>query len=223
MDDIDGTGGLDSTNSADGTDGTDGTGGTGGIVDPAPAPGPTEVLLIGGRAGVGKTTVGWEISDRLREAAVAHAILEGDYLGQVHPAPPGDPHRSAVTEANLTAVWGTYAALGHRRLVYTNTVSVLPDSAPMFERALGPGVRIIRVLLTATDTTTLTRLTAREIGSALDRELAGSARKSRLLDAHSPPDTVRVATDDRTVGDIAAEVLAVTGWMAPDTGGDGGR
>lgn len=214
MDDIDGTGGLDSTNSADGTDG---------IVDPAPAPGPTEVLLIGGRAGVGKTTVGWEISDRLREAAVAHAVLEGDYLGQVHPAPPGDPHRSAVTEANLRAVWGTYAALGHRRLVYTNTVSVLPDSAPMFERALGPGVRIIRVLLTATDTTTLTRLTAREIGSALDRELAGSARKSRLLDTQSPPDTVRVATDDRTVGDIAAEVLAVTGWMTPGTGGNGGR
>ena len=37
-----------------------------------------EVLLIGGRAGVGKSTVGWEISDRLRHAEVAHALIEGD-------------------------------------------------------------------------------------------------------------------------------------------------
>ncbi|MDT0426354.1 nucleoside/nucleotide kinase family protein [Streptomyces salyersiae] len=195
--------------------------GTDGIAHPDP--GPTEALLIGGRAGVGKTTVGWEISDRLREAGVAHAVIEGDYLGQVHPAPPGDPRRSAVTEANLTAVWGTYAALGYRRLVYSNTVSVLPDSAAMFERALGPGVRIIRVLLTASDTTTLTRLTAREIGSALDREVAGSARKARLLDAQSPPDTVRIPTDGRTVGDIAAEVLGVAGWVGSGEGEDGAR
>ncbi|MEE1739360.1 hypothetical protein PUR49_23015 [Streptomyces sp. BE147] len=173
-----------------------------------------EVLLIGGRAGVGKTTVGWEVSDRLRAAGTAHAIVEGDYLGQVHPAPAGDPHRSALTEANLTAVWHNYAALGHHRLIYTNTVSVLSDSAPMFTRALGPRVRIIRVLLTATDDTVHGRLSGREIGSGLDRELANSARKSRILDAQAPPDTARVATDGRTVPEIAAEVLTVTGWPA---------
>lgn len=66
-----------------------------------------EVLLIGGRAGVGKTTVGWEISAQLRAAEVAHAVIEGDYMGHVHPAPEGDPHRAAVTERNLRAVWGT--------------------------------------------------------------------------------------------------------------------
>jgi hypothetical protein len=31
--------------------------------------------------------------------------------------------RAAISEANLTAVWGNYAALGYRRLVYTNTVN----------------------------------------------------------------------------------------------------
>ncbi|MFE2055897.1 AAA family ATPase [Streptomyces sp. NPDC059446] len=174
-----------------------------------------EVLLIGGRAGVGKTTVGWEVSDRLRAEGIAHAVVEGDYLGQVHPPPAGDPHCAAITEANLAAMWRNFAALGHHRLVYTNTVSVLPRSAPMFERALGTGVRIVRVLLTATDATAVERLSAREIGSALDREIAGSARKARLLDEHAPPDTVRVATDGRTVVEIASEVLALTGWRGP--------
>ncbi|MEU0299289.1 hypothetical protein ABZ252_07425 [Streptomyces sp. NPDC006175] len=174
-----------------------------------------EVLLIGGRAGVGKTTVGWEISDRLRAAGIAHAILEGDYLGQVHPAPADDPHRSAITEANLTAMWRNFAALGHHRLVYTNTVSVLPGSTSMFERAMGPGVRVVRALLTASDATAVARLSAREIGSALDREIAGSARKARLLDEQAPPDVVRVTTDGRTVVEIASDVLELTGWREP--------
>lgn len=38
-----------------------------------------EALLIGGRSGVGKTTVGWEVAARLRAAGLAHAIVEGDY------------------------------------------------------------------------------------------------------------------------------------------------
>ncbi|WP_216587269.1 hypothetical protein [Streptomyces brasiliscabiei] len=175
----------------------------------------TEVLLIGGRAGVGKSTVGWEISDRLRVAEVPHAVVEGDFMGQVHPAPEGDPHRAAITERNLTAVWGNYAALGHRRLVYTNTLSVLAETAGVFRRAMGADVRILRVLLTATDTTAEQRLRGREIGSELERELAGSARKARLLDERAPEDTLRIATDGRTVMDIAAEVLAFTGWI-PD-------
>ncbi|MFD0169040.1 hypothetical protein ACFVJH_33580, partial [Streptomyces decoyicus] len=102
----------------------------------------TELLLIGGRAGVGKSTVGWEVSDQLRAASVPHAIIEGDFMGQVHPAPDGDPHRSQITERNLTAIWANYHQLGYRRLIYTNTVSVLPESAGLFERALGPVFKV---------------------------------------------------------------------------------
>jgi len=173
----------------------------------------SEVLLIGGRAGVGKTTVGWEVSARLRAARVAHAVIDGDFMGQVHPAPEGDPHRSAVAERNLTAVWGNYAELGYRRLVYVNTVSVLDESTGVFRRAMGEGVRIVRVLLTATDETAERRLTGREIGSELEHEVRASARKARMLDERAPAGTLRVVTDGRTVIDIAAEVTAATGWV----------
>lgn len=132
--------------------------------------GQPEVLLIGGRAGVGKSTVVWEVSARLRAASVAHAIVEGDFMGQVHPAPDGDPGRSKITEQNLTAVWANYARLGYRRLVYTNTVSVLPEEAAMFERAMGAGLRIVRVLLTASDATVERRLAGRELGSGLSAQ-----------------------------------------------------
>ncbi|GAA2297492.1 hypothetical protein OKJ48_21980 [Streptomyces kunmingensis] len=175
-----------------------------------------EVLLIGGRAGVGKTTVAWEVSVFLRAAAVPHAVIEGDFMGQIHPAPEGDPHRSDITERNLTAVWANFAGTGCRRLIYTNTASVLPETTGMFERAMGPKVRITRVLLTATDATARERLTGRELGSELEHELAGSARKARLLDQRCPPETARVVTDGRSVVDIAREVTSATGWTDRD-------
>lgn len=174
-----------------------------------------EVLLIGGRAGVGKTTVGWEVSALLRTEAVAHTIIDGDFMGQAHPAPEGDPHRTEITESNLTAVWANFAQRGYRRLIYTNTMSVLPEATGMFERAMGAGVGIIRVLLTASDATARERLMSRELGSELEHELAGSIRKARLLDQRAPAETVRVATDGRLVADIAREVVAATGWAGP--------
>jgi hypothetical protein len=174
-----------------------------------------EVLLIGRRAGVGKTTVVWEVSALLRAAAVSHAVIEGAFMGQVHPAPAGDPHRTEITESNLTAVWANFAHRGYRRLIYTNTVSVLPEATGMFERAMGAEVRIIRVLLTASDATARERLLGRELGSELEKELEGSVRKAQLLDLRAAADTVRVVTDGRPVVDIAREVVAATGWNKP--------
>ncbi len=173
---------------------------------------PAEVLLIGGRSGVGKTTVGWEVSVRLRAAGVPHAVIEGDFMGQVHPPPEGDPQGSRIVEANLTAVWTNYARLGYRRLIYTNTLSVMPEVTGMFRRAMGADTRLFRVLLTASDAIAGERLAGRELGSELADSLATGTRRARLLDEGVSADTVRVVTDGRSVPDIAAEVVAATGW-----------
>jgi hypothetical protein len=138
-------------------------------------------------------------------------------MGQVHPAPKGDPHRAEITESNLTAVWANYARRGYRRLIYMNTLSVVPEATGMFERAMGGRVRIVRVLLTASDATTRARLERRELGSELETEWESSTRKARLLDQRTPADAVRVATDGRAVAEIAREVVAATGWIGQDS------
>ncbi|MGA4838714.1 hypothetical protein [Streptomyces sp. G45] len=172
-----------------------------------------DVLLIGGRSGVGKSSVGWEVAALLRAADVGHALIEGDVLDAVHPAPPGDPDRSRLTCRNLAALWANYADLGCRRLVYTNTASVLDSEGWIFTEALGPA-RLVRVLLTASDAAVQRRLAGRERGSELDAQLRRSAFMARHLDTRVPADTHRVPTDGRTVSEVAAAVLRVTGWAA---------
>ena len=170
-----------------------------------------ELLLLGGGAGVGKSSVGWEVSQVLQARGTAHCLIEGDFLDQVHPAPADDPHRTGITERNLAAIWANYAALGQRRLVYTNTVSVLEE--PMIRRAMGPGdVRSTLVLLTAEEPTIRERLARREIGSQLAPHIERSLAMARRLAADAPPGTVRVATDDKSVEDIAHEVVRAAGW-----------
>lgn len=79
---------------------------------------------------------------------------------------------------------------------------------------MGAGVRIVRVLLTASDTTARERLAGRELGSQLEQETKASMRKAQLLDERAVPDAVQVPTDGRPVVDVAREVVATTGRCA---------
>jgi len=83
----------------------------------------TEVILIAGRSGVGKSTTAYEVSRQLAASHVRHALIEGDNLDQAYPAPwrQGIP----LAERNLAAMWLNYRELGYSKLIYTNTVSVL--------------------------------------------------------------------------------------------------
>ena len=170
-----------------------------------------EALLIGGRSGSGKSSLGWEVSALLQEASVRHCFVEGDFLDQAYPAPEGDPSRTILTEDNLAALWRNFAIRGYRRLIYTNAVSVLEGN--LVRRAMTGEVRVVGVLLTAEDETVRRRLGYREVGSQFDAHLQRSAAMAELLDAKSPSWVKRVPTDGRHLAEIAREVIAMTGWQ----------
>ena len=166
-------------------------------------------LLIGGRSGVGKSTVALEVSHQLAEANVQHAVIEGDNLDLAYPEP--WRHGLKMAEMNLAAMWRNYGVAGYRRLIYINTVSVLESKS--LSQATGGVFRTIEVLLTSSDATARTRLAGREIGSTLADHIARSAQAAELLDARADDSVHRIATDDRNVADIARQVVEVTGWM----------
>jgi energy-coupling factor transporter ATP-binding protein EcfA2 len=172
-----------------------------------------EVLLVGGRSGAGKTTVAYAVSALLRERGVAHCHVEGDNLSAAYPKPDSDPRGSLLTEANLSALWRNYAALGYGRLVYVNTVSVLEST--MVVRALGGAARVVGVLLTAEDGEVERRLGTRERGPELAAHLERSRRAADMLSEQSPAGTHVVPTDARTPEAVAEQVVRLSGWARP--------
>jgi predicted kinase len=176
---------------------------------------PSEVLFIGGRSGVGKSTTAFEVSHLLAAAGVQHAVIEGDNLDQAYPP----PWRSGIdlAEQNLAAMWKNYRRAGYRRLIFTNTVSVLQTD--VLSAALGGTVRSIGVLLTASDETARARLATREIGSALDAHVRSSNTTARKLEAEATATIHRVNTDGRSVTEIAREIIGLTAWLGEHDSG----
>ena len=166
----------------------------------------TSVLLLGGRAGVGKTTVANAVHDLLVARDVPHAVVEGDALDQAHPV----PWEHGVAAANLADVWRRYRALGHRRLVHTNTVSILEADA--LAAAVGDRPHVTSVLLTATDGSARERLARREHGASYDAHVARSDAAAGRLEERAGAEVHRVVTDGRTPAEVAEEVVALAGW-----------
>lgn len=171
-----------------------------------------EALFIGGRSGVGKSSVGHEIHAQLSATRVGHCLIEGDNLDQAYPVPWEHGHRLA--EQNLAAIWANYRALGYRRMIYTNTASVFPDIVAELTAAMGGEPEVTAILLTCDDRTARHRLAQREIGSMLDWHVHRSTAMARELDEQVPDTVHRVVTDGRTVADIAAEIISIAGWKA---------
>jgi len=165
----------------------------------------SHLLVIGGRSGVGKSSVAFALHDLLAEARVRHAVVEGDTLDLAWPPPWED----RLAERNLRAVWAGYRDLGYRRLVYTHTVSVL--QADDLAATMGDDPHVTAVLLTADDATADERLAGREHGESLARHQTRSREAAARLDTGAPAATHRVATDGRTVDEVAALVAEL--WL----------
>ncbi|MET3769235.1 shikimate kinase [Marisediminicola sp. UYEF4] len=164
------------------------------------------ILLLGGRSGVGKTSVGHEIHAQLMRRGVRHALIDGDYLAMAHPA----PDAFGIAESNLGLVWANYEQHGYRNLVYSQTVSVIYSSELL--EAMGGTAQTVGVLLTSSDETAHARLSRRETGSELAIHIERSTLMARRLEAESPSWVHRISTDDRSVQSIASEVIDLTNW-----------
>jgi predicted kinase len=171
----------------------------------------SEVLFIGGRSGVGKSTAAEALHDLLVAADVRHAVIEGDLLDLAHPAPHVEHPEAHLAERNLAAMWQAYRQLGHHRLVYTNTVSVLEHER--LAAAMGDDPVVTTVLLRAADGPTAERIARRAGGEVPEAQFAHSTRTAGRLDATSGDTVTRVDTDGLTPAQVAQRLAALTGWL----------
>ena len=168
----------------------------------------SEVLFIGGRSGVGKTRVAFELHEQLSVRQVKHCVVEGDNLDLAYPAPWEQGHKLA--EQNLRAMWTNYRTLGYRRMIYTNTVSVLETAG--LSAAMGDNPLVKAVLLQASDDTVLRRLGQREGDATLQSQLERSRLRAVELGQQTPSWVWRIDTDGRDSSSVAGEILKLLDW-----------
>jgi DNA polymerase III delta prime subunit len=168
------------------------------------------VLLVSGPAGVGKSTLGYEIAAQLRQHGLAHVLLDSDELDRVWPL--SDSEQSELNRANLSAFWSNASALGHIRLVLVG-VFLDPDANRRWIEAAVPDARVTRVVLDASNDELERRVRVREIGSGAVDQLTrtlSQASQFRLRNAGSPD---VLDTNDVDVAELARQVIKRTGWI----------
>jgi hypothetical protein len=179
---------------------------------------PGDVILLCGPTAVGKSSVGWQVYQRLLRAGERTAYIDLDQLGFRRPAAAGN-HR--LKAANLAALWREYAAEGARHLV---TVGPVTPSAVALYRAALPAARLTVARLRARPATLRDRVRARGRGDSpavglagdllagaspaeLDRTARRAARHAADLESAGVGDFA-LDTDHRPPTDLAAEILA---------------
>lgn len=163
----------------------------------------TDVLLLTGPCGVGKSSVGFECMELLEPAGVPAAMIDSE-LAYFHPKPEGDKWGYGVAEEALRALAGVYAAQGLTRLLLPRVVED-EEQLGIVERAL-PGARIQFFRLVASPETIRGRLEKREIGSGLEWHVQRSAEIAKAT-LGEPLDA------EGSVTAIARDVLQRAGWL----------
>lgn len=180
---------------------------------------PVEILLITGPAGVGKSTLCWEMGDVLAEAGIAHVAIESDELDRVFPKPGAEelaslaPGARDVSQLNLAALWATYRALGHTRLIMSGVMLHVAFDKSWILAAI-PEARITVVRLRAGDEALLERLDRRETGAGRDAQIERSLRQAKRMTGEATDGFIIVETDGRAPAELAGEVLGKSGWLS---------
>ena len=163
------------------------------------------VLILSGSMGAGKTTVMGEIADLLADADIAHATLDFDCLGQMHPRVP-----DGFAFQNLKSIWPNYRDAGVTRLVIAAAVERRSEIADY--RSAIPGAELVVCRLTAPVVAMQDRLRVREPGIWQQKFLARAKELDGILKAAGVEDFAVDNGPGRDVTEVAREVLRGAGW-----------
>ena len=179
----------------------------------------TELLLITGAAGVGKSTASYEVGEELRRRNLPHAIIDSDELDRVWPLPYDDERRRPIDIANLSSWWSQFAELGIPRLVMSGVFIDLDDARGWIAEAI-PDAAIRAVRLVASAHELDRRVERRELGSAATDQLRRSRAQARAIAATTHPNATVIEVDGLSVTELGVVLCDLMAWDALIPKGD---
>ncbi len=168
-----------------------------------------EVILLTGQSGVGKTITAYEITAILKMRAIKHALIDTDELDRIYPSPTND---AKLSENNLRYIWEGFADLGCDKLILCAVLAEAEGGPDWIKRALPEDFEIRMFRLKASHSAVMDRLKKREVGSLLEQHLESSSRAEALI-AEKNADIPVIETTDKSVNEVAHEVLLQAGWI----------
>ncbi|MFD2265019.1 hypothetical protein ACFSM5_19095 [Lacibacterium aquatile] len=177
-----------------------------------------EILLITGPAGVGKSTVSWEVGAQLAAKEIAHAIVETDELDRVFPKPSAEelealrPGTRDISSLTLAGIWSTYHALGHRRLIMSGVMVHVGFDRRWILAAI-PDATIKVVRLMGNEATITERLARRETGSGAEAQVQRSLGQAQRIASQDASEFLVLQTDGKSPQELAALILQGSGWV----------
>ncbi|MEU4512352.1 adenylyl-sulfate kinase [Nonomuraea wenchangensis] len=185
--------------------------------------GPSPVLWLSGATAVGKSTVGYEIFSQACRTGARAAYVDVKQISALGPVAGDDADSRRLKARNLAAVWAGYRAVGARCLVVSGEADS-DDTMQDYAEWL-PGTALTVCRLDAGPATLAERIALRGRGGgpalpgdglrglgpdALRRVAERAAREAEALDRAGAGD-LRIATDGRSVQEVAADVRARAG------------
>ena len=174
---------------------------------------PTDILpivIISGPVGVGKTSVGGEISNILEQRATPYTLIDFDQLRHTFPRPTDDPWNNVLALENLKSVWSNCEKAGASNLLISYVVEEESFLTELSKKI--PSGETVIFQLSAAIGTLHSRIQHREVGSGLEWHQHRAGELLYTLSRQSTPCDHRINTDGKQVTEIAAEIVDWVRW-----------
>ena len=167
--------------------------------------------LLSGTVGAGKTTVGEELAELLKDRGEPYVFIDLDRLSVLRPAPEDDRFNGRLVLANLAAITRNFAAVGARTLVMSGAVETA-KGVEEYRLAIG-GCPLTVVRVTASLESIADRLQKRHEywdadGLAWHLDRAPESRPPSTRPGSIPSSSGMTATPE-----AAALLLGRLGWL----------